>query len=149
MNSLTMNIRKRENKAKRVAAFALAILFMVTALPLVELGGLFAVSAAQEDGGLSGHVIDTVSPNHVTFNLFDYWVDKRDSRYNQNWGIQDGINQGHPFLFSGGGAGRGPWNVWTGNASHYNATHKEETRYGVYPGIVNQSLQNGYPALAP
>lgn len=98
---------------------------------------------------LSEHTIDTVSPAHVTFDLFDYWVNTQDSAYNVGWEIQKGINQGHPFIFSDGSAGKGPWNVWTGNSDHYNAqTGNPGIRYGEYQGIVKQSLQNGYPVLA-
>ena len=69
---------------------------------------------------LSEHTIDTVSPAHVTFNLFDYWVNTQDSAYNVGWGEQKGINQGHSFIF-GGVQGDGIWNFWTGNSNHYNA----------------------------
>ena len=121
---------------------------MLLSVTAMDNAWVSSVHAADGDGGLSAHIIDTVSPSHVKFNLFDYWVDTPDSRYNLNWSVQGGINQGHPFVFSDGGTGRGPWNVWTGNGQHYNATHQGETRYGVYPGIVNTLLQDGYPALA-
>lgn len=133
----------------RLAALLTAVMLVVPAFP----GGFAAmssgkVSAAEGDGGLSDHVIDTVSPNHVRFNLFDYWVDTRDSRYNENWDLQKGINEGHVFLF-GAGEGRGPWNVWTGNEKHYNNNQDRTSgvRYGQYQGTAAAILADGYPAL--
>lgn len=140
--------RRKDSFIRRLMALFLVIILTLSVLSLDNLFSLFPVRAVAAENGLAEHIIDTVSPAHVTFNLFDYWVDAQNSRYNQNWDVQKGINQGHPFLFSDGAEGRGPWNVWTGNPKHYNAAHPEETRYGVYPGIVNQSLQNGYPTLA-
>ena len=69
-----------------------------------------------DDGGLSEHVIHTVSPSHVTFNLFDYWLTDRDESSPTGATYrQSGINQGHSYIF-GGGAGAGSWNVWTGKS---------------------------------
>ena len=97
---------------------------------------------------LSEHTIDTVSPAHVTFNLFDYWVNTQDSAYNVGWGEQKGINQGHSFIF-GGVQGDGIWNFWTGNSNHYNAQNGNGTgiRYGQYEGIVSNILTDGFPTL--
>ena len=114
-----------------------------------DLSGFAPIRAVAEgdDGGLSEHVIRTVSPNHVTFHLFDYWVNEQDSISTDGWGIQKGINEGHPFVF-GAGAGSGPWNVWTGNGDHYNTRpDKPGIRYGEYGGIVKNVLTNGYPTL--
>ena len=99
-----------------------------------------------DDSSLSKHVINTVSPPHVKLNLFDYWLDTRDSPFN-NPAPQKGINQGHAFVF-GGQTGWGPWNVWTGNENHYNAQPQNQNiRYGTYPGIVDNVLKDGYPIL--
>ena len=102
-----------------------------------------------DDGGLSEHVIHTVSPSHVTFNLFDYWLTDRDESSPTGATYrQSGINQGHSYIF-GGGAGAGSWNVWTGNPSHYNtSTNTPGVRYGEYQGVVEELLTDGYPMLS-
>ena len=143
------HIRTRNSPLRRVAAFLLSVILTASAVFLTNDGGLliFAARAAEDDGGLSDHVIDTISPSHVKFNLFDYWVNARDSVYNNGWGIQKGINEGHPFVF-GAGAGNGRWNVWTGNPDHYNAQEGNPgVRYGEYKGVVKNTLSNGYPKL--
>lgn len=105
--------------------------------------------AAENDGGLSEHVIDTVSPSHVTFNLFDYWANEKGSSYNNGWGIQKGINVGHILLFNGNQSyAVGPWNSWTGKPGHdINGDDKPGVAYGEYRGIVKNTLSGGYPTL--
>ena len=97
--------RRKDSPVRRTAAWLLAVVMLLSAVTLGGTGFSFIrVKAADDDGGLSEHVIDTVSPNHVKFNLFDYWVNTRDSSYSNGWEVQKGINQGHVFLF---GAGQG------------------------------------------
>ena len=142
--------KTRNHLLRRVVAFLLAVFLTASAVYLTNAGKLssFTARAVEDDGGLSDHVIDTISPSHVKFNLFDYWVNEQDSAYNVGWGLQNGINQGHPFVF-GSGQGNGPWNVWTGNPSHYNVQGDNPgIQYGEYKGIVNHLLQNGYPLLS-
>lgn len=142
--------RRKDNPIRRLMALFLAVILTISVLLLDNLFSLFPVRAVAAENGLSEHTIDTVSPAHVTFNLFDYWVNTQDSAYNQGWAEQKGINQGHPLLFCHGTAGNGPYNAWTGNNDHYNTNHSDAThvRYGPYPGIVAQDLQNGYPVLS-
>ncbi len=147
----TTKLQRRNSKPiKRITAMCLAVMFSASAMLTDNFPNLFpARVTAVDDGGLSEHVIDTVSPNHVKFNLFDYWLTTPEANYNNQEGQQVGINQGHPFIFSNGGTGRGPWNVWTGHEDHYNAQEGHTgIRYGEYKGIVNSLLQDGYPALS-
>ncbi len=147
---ICMERSKKNKKAfiRRVAVFFLTTALLVSVFFPVLSSALFpfSVQAVENDGGLSEHVIDTISPAHVKFNLFDYWMVNRDTP-SGNKQPQGGINHGHAFVF-GSQVGWGPWNVWTGNASHYNAQpNNPNIRYGIYPGIVADQLQNGYPAL--
>ncbi len=109
-------------------------------LPVPETAGVSA--------DLSGHTIDSVSPAHVTFNLFDYWVNTQDSAYSIGWESQKGINQGHPLIFGDGDIYYGDWNAWTGHEGHINNRDEDSIRYGVYTGIVAPLLQDGFPQLA-
>lgn len=144
--AITDNLLRR-----RIPALLLAFLFAVSLVAPdhhSDFSQAVVKAAPADDGGLSNHIIDTVSPNHVKFNLFDYWVNTRDSSYSNGWEVQKGINQGHVFLF-GAGQGLGPWNVWTGNERHYNnnANRTSGVRYGEYQGVVNNILADGYPIL--
>ena len=144
--AITDNLLRRS-----IPALLLAFLFAVSLVAPdhhSDFSQAVVKAAPADDGGLSNHIIDTVSPNHVKFNLFDYWVNTRDSSYSNGWEVQKGINQGHVFLF-GAGQGLGPWNVWTGNERHYNnnANRTSGVRYGEYQGVVNNILADGYPIL--
>lgn len=145
------HLKKKLKFFKRATAVFLAAVLLTSvvfsAFPAFLLP--VRVQTAENDGGLSEHVIPTISPVHVKFNLFDYWMVTRDTPSSDARPVQGGINQGHSFVF-GGESGRGPWNVWTGNSNHYNTYHTDEglIRYGVYPGIVNNILKDGYPALS-
>lgn len=57
--------------------------------------GFSAQAATEDDSGLNTHVIDTISPSHVKFNLFDYWVNQKSSGANDGWSSQGGINADH------------------------------------------------------
>ena len=143
-------VKQKKKQAKRIMAFFLAVLTVVSIFAASDFMLPVSAQAANSDNGLSEHMINTVSPNHVKFNLFDYWMVERDtSSDNNNRPVQGGINEGHPLIF-GGLSGNGPWNVWTGEQNHYNVSHGDEglIRYGVYPGVVGDLLQDGYPALS-
>lgn len=84
--------------------------------------------------------IQTVDPAHVTFNLFDYWSADPllsdqipDSAYDFDI-FNSGVNAGHGLLFRKNGL-QGKWNDWTGSTG------------GVTEGIVQTTLQDGYPVL--
>lgn len=143
--------KRQEINFRRIAAFLLAVLTGISLVQGTDFGISGRAYADESDGGFSGHVIDTVSPNHVKFNLFDYWLVDKDTPANPNGNdtrpVQGGINKGHAFLF-GGNFDWGDWNSWTGEDSHGNA--KEEShgiRYGTYSGIVKNTLEGGYPVL--
>lgn len=83
------------------------------------------------------YIINGISPNGTTINLFDYWINGQTSADNSN--PSDfrnlGINANHALLFGKGvGSGDGAWNAWTGNKNPHS-------------GIVADSLENGYPKL--
>lgn len=83
------------------------------------------------EAAISDHTVPTISPSGTTINLFDYWVNPDDHLSVSGNG---GINAGHKFQFNDG-KGDGPLNQWTGGTSPR-------------PGIVNNTLSDGYPKLS-
>ena len=86
---------------------------------------------------VAGNVVtDAVSPIGTTINLFDYWITTRDAPDNVNPPNMDqGINAGKVLQFSAT-PGRGSGiNNYTGSAAPRT-------------GMVDNTLQNGYPQLA-
>lgn len=83
------------------------------------------------EAAISDHTVPTTSPSGTTINLFDYWVNPDDHLSVSGSG---GVNAGHRFQFNDG-KGDGPLNQWTGGTSPR-------------PGIVNNTLSDGYPKLS-
>lgn len=83
------------------------------------------------EAAISDHTVPTTSPSGTTINLFDYWVNPDDHLSVSGSG---GVNAGHKFQFNDG-KGDGPLNQWTGNTNPQ-------------PGIVNNTLLDGYPQLS-
>lgn len=83
------------------------------------------------EAAISDHAVPTTSPSGTTINLFDYWVNPDDHLSVSGSG---GVNAGHKFQFNDG-KGDGPLNQWTGGTSPR-------------PGIVNNTLSDGYPKLS-
>ena len=83
------------------------------------------------EAAISDHTVPTTSPSGTTINLFDYWVNPDDRLSVSGSG---GVNAGHKFQFNDG-KGDGPLNQWTGGTSPR-------------PGIVNNTLSDGYPKLS-
>lgn len=83
------------------------------------------------EAAISDHTVPTTSPSGTTINLFDYWVNPDDHLSVSGSG---GVNAGHKFQFNDG-KGYGPHNQWTGGTSPR-------------PGIVNNTLSDGYPKLS-
>lgn len=83
------------------------------------------------EAAISDHTVPTTSPSGTTINLFDYWVNPDDHLSVSGGG---GVNAGHKFQFNDG-RGDGPLNQWTGGTSPR-------------PGIVNNTLSDGYPKLS-
>lgn len=83
------------------------------------------------EAAISDHTVPTTSPSGTTINLFDYWVNPDDHLSVSGSG---GVNAGHKFQFNDG-KGDGPLNRWTGGTSPR-------------PGIVNNTLSDGYPKLS-
>lgn len=83
------------------------------------------------EAAISDHTVPTTSPSGTTINLFDYWVNPDDHLSVSGGG---GVNAGHKFQFNDG-KGDGPLNQWTGGTSPR-------------PGIVNNTLSDGYPKLS-
>ena len=83
------------------------------------------------EAAISDHTVPTTSPSGTTINLFDYWVNPDDHLSVSGSG---GVNAGHKFQFNDG-KGDWPLNQWTGGTSPR-------------PGIVNNTLSDGYPKLS-
>lgn len=83
------------------------------------------------EAAISDHTVPTTSPSGTTINLFDYWVNPDDHLSVSGSG---GVNAGHKFQFNDG-KGDEPLNQWTGGTSPR-------------PGIVNNTLSDGYPKLS-
>lgn len=83
------------------------------------------------EAAISDHTVPTTSSSGTTINLFDYWVNPDDHLSVSGSG---GVNAGHKFQFNDG-KGDGPLNQWTGGTSPR-------------PGIVNNTLSDGYPKLS-
>lgn len=83
------------------------------------------------EAAISDHTVPTTSPSGTTINLFDYWVNPDDHLSVSGSG---GVNAGHKFQFNDG-KGDVPLNQWTGGTSPR-------------PGIVNNTLSDGYPKLS-
>ena len=87
----------------------------------------------------AGNILtDTVSPVGTTINLFDYWITTRFAPDNVNPADMDqGINAGKLLQFTAA-APRNP----NGGINDYTGSDKPRT------GIVQNTLQNGYPVLS-
>jgi len=83
------------------------------------------------EAAISDHTVPTISPSGTTINLFDYWVNPDDHLSVSGNG---GINKNHRFQFNDG-QGSESLNHWTGNTNPQ-------------PGIVNNTLLDGYPQLS-
>lgn len=83
------------------------------------------------EAAISNHTVPTISPSGTTINLFDYWVNPDNHLSVSGNG---GINKNHRFQFNDGQGGES-LNHWTGNTNPQ-------------PGIVNNTLLDGYPQLS-
>lgn len=83
------------------------------------------------EAAISDHTVPTISPSGTTINLFDYWVNP-DNHLSVSG--NSGINKNHRFQFNDG-QGSESLNHWTGNTNPQ-------------PGIVNNTLLDGYPQLS-
>lgn len=83
------------------------------------------------EAAISDHTVPTISPSGTTINLFDYWVNPDNHLSVSGNG---GVNANHRFQFNDGQGG-GSLNQWTGNTNPQ-------------PGIVNNTLLDGYPQLS-
>ena len=86
---------------------------------------------ARAEAAIADHTVATTSPSGTTINLFDYWVNPDDHLSVSGNG---GINKNHRFQFNDG-QGSESFNHWTGNTNPQ-------------PGIVNNTLLDGYPQLS-
>lgn len=102
---------------------------IVLALAVALMASFFLPLRAE--AAISDHTVPTTSPSGTTINLFDYWVNPDDHLSVSGSG---GVNAGHKFQFNDG-KGDGPLNQWTGGTSPR-------------PGIVNNTLSDGYPKLS-
>jgi len=86
---------------------------------------------ARAEAAIADHTVATTSPSGTTINLFDYWVNPDDHLSVSGNG---GINKNHRFQFNDG-QGSESLDHWTGNTNPQ-------------PGIVNNTLLDGYPQLS-
>ncbi len=118
-----------------------AILFVILGGVLLCAGAVlaFALGLPTGEAPYPDHIIDGVSPNGTTINLFDYWITTQEGADNEDPAnlLTSGINNGHALLFGAslGDKGYGDWNEWTGTAAPRT-------------GIVKSGLTDGYPQLA-
>lgn len=90
-------------------------------------------------------IVNGLSPNGTTIDLFDYWITKRTDEDNVGYTennvdrfINQGINDNHALLFGKGMSGPndlGSWNIWTESV---------EPRTGI---VKNELGQDGFPVL--
>ena len=102
---------------------------IVLALAVALTASFFLPTRAE--AAFSDHTVTTISPSGTTINLFDYWVNPDDHLSVSGNG---GINANHRFQFNDGQGGES-LNQWTGGTSPR-------------PGIVNNTLSDGYPKLS-
>ena len=102
---------------------------IVLALAVALTASFFLPTRAE--AAFSDHTVTTISPSGTTINLFDYWVNPDNHLSVSGNG---GVNADHKFQFNDG-KGDGPLNNWTGGTSPR-------------PGIVNNTLSDGYPKLS-
>lgn len=102
---------------------------IVLALAVALTASFFLPTRAE--AAIADHTVATTSPSETTINLFDYWVNPDDHLSVSGNG---GINKNHRFQFNDG-QGSESLNHWTGNTNPQ-------------PGIVNNTLLDGYPQLS-
>lgn len=102
---------------------------IVLALAVALTASFFLPTRAE--AAFSDHTVTTISPSGTTINLFDYWVNPDNHLSVSGNG---GVNANHRFQFNDGQGGES-LNHWTGNTN-------------TQPGIVNNTLLDGYPQLS-
>lgn len=102
---------------------------IVLALAVALTASFFLPTRAE--AAFSDHTVTTISPSGTTINLFDYWVNPDNHLSVSGNG---GVNASHRFQFNDGQGGES-LNHWTGNTNPQ-------------PGIVNNTLLDGYPQLS-
>lgn len=102
---------------------------IVLALAVALTASFFLPTRAE--AAFSDHTVTTISPSGTTINLFDYWVNPDNHLSVSGNG---GVNANHRFQFNDGQGGES-LNHWTGNTNSQ-------------PGIVNNTLLDGYPQLS-
>lgn len=102
---------------------------IVLALAVALTASFFLPTRAE--AAFSDHTVTTISPSGTTINLFDYWVNPDNHLSVSGNG---GVNANHRFQFNDGQGGESI-NHWTGNTNPQ-------------PGIVNNTLLDGYPQLS-
>ena len=102
---------------------------IVLALAVALTASFFLPTRAE--AAFSDHTVTTISPSGTTINLFDYWVNPDNHLSVSGNG---GVNANHRFQFNDGQGGES-LNHWTGNTDPR-------------PGIVNNTLLDGYPQLS-
>lgn len=93
------------------------------------------------DPPLSGHIINGLSPNGTTIDLFDYWITTQtaeDDVQHKDEFVNQGINAKHALLFGKGMSNAnelGSWNIWT---------NSDNPEIGI---VQNELGKDGFPVL--
>ena len=106
--------------------------------------------AGQNSSQLAGvaypdHVVQSVSPNGTTVNLFDYWLvdeDSTDVGANPPDYRNVGINAGHDLRFLSSDYGETPVNRWTRSAKPYFGITRSTLGADGYPQLAVESEQS-------
>ena len=111
----------------------------------LQVGGVETYTELELPSGdppLSEHIINGLSPNGTTIDLFDYWITSQtaaDVVDMEEEFINQGINANHALLFGKGmnvASELGSWNIWTGEEGP------------PWAGIVADTLgEDGFPVL--
>ena len=113
----------------------------------LQVGGVETYTELQlpsDDPPLSAHIINGLSPNGTTIDLFDYWITDRTAPDNGNNMsdvdalVNKGINANHALLFGRGmddDDQLGYWNIWTNSVS---------PEIGI---VQNELGEDGFPVL--
>lgn len=128
-------MKGNRNRVKGLVAGASAAL-LAASLFATQVFAAHADDADVQSKAITGTVADAVSPVGTTLNLFDYWLTTQDGQDDTDPSDYQnkGINAGHTLKFRRSD-GNGEINQWTGNESPRS-------------GMVENTLQNGYPQLA-
>ncbi|BDF59675.1 hypothetical protein CE91St36_24920 [Christensenellaceae bacterium] len=107
------------------------------------------VTLSEKNGNAAPGIVRATDPDNTTINLFDYTVvpmnpltgDQMPAVSDYLTWMTKGVNDGHLLMFGNNGFNYGYWNRGAGSGSTYGQEN------GIFNGIVENKLLNGYPAI--